>query len=87
MYLELQSVNMKQKPNGRSVFRWEDNIKIDLKDVCCEDTNWIYLAQDWIRLCLYCEWSNEPLCSMEFWKFLGQQSDRQLLEQGCAPWS
>jgi hypothetical protein len=26
--------------------RWEDNIKTDLHDVKCGDTNWIDLAQD-----------------------------------------
>jgi hypothetical protein len=51
----------------------------DLKDVWCANVDLIYLAQNWIKLCVYCEWSNESLCFMEFWKFLGQQSDYQLL--------
>jgi hypothetical protein len=25
--------------------RWEKNIKIDLKDICCEHMDWIHLAQ------------------------------------------
>jgi hypothetical protein len=24
--------------------RWEDNIKIDLKQISCEDVDWIHLA-------------------------------------------
>jgi len=31
---------------GRSKCRWEDNIKMDLKEVGCGDTDWIELAQD-----------------------------------------
>jgi hypothetical protein len=26
--------------------RWEDNIKVDLKDTGCKGVVWIYLAQD-----------------------------------------
>jgi hypothetical protein len=31
---------------GRTRRRWEDNIKIDLQEVGCEDMEWIDLAQD-----------------------------------------
>ena len=31
---------------GRPRRRWEDNIKMDLQEVGCEDINWIELAQD-----------------------------------------
>jgi len=33
-------------PLGRSRHRWEDNIKMDLQEVGCEDMDWIELAQD-----------------------------------------
>jgi hypothetical protein len=26
--------------------RWKDNIKIELSEIVCEDTDWIHLAQD-----------------------------------------
>jgi hypothetical protein len=35
---------------GRSRCRWEDNIKIDLKEVGCGGMDWIELAQDRDRL-------------------------------------
>jgi hypothetical protein len=35
-----------KRPFGRPRRRWEDNIKIDLQEVGCGDTNWIELAQD-----------------------------------------
>ena len=31
---------------GRPVNRWEDNIKMDLQEVGCENNDWIELAQD-----------------------------------------
>jgi hypothetical protein len=34
---------------GRSRYRWEDNIKIKLKGIGCEDVNWNHLAQDRYR--------------------------------------
>jgi 3-oxoacyl-ACP reductase-like protein len=38
-----------RRPFGRPRCRWEVNIKIDLKEIGCEDVNWIYLAQDRIK--------------------------------------
>jgi hypothetical protein len=38
---------------GRHRCRWEDNIKMDLKEVECEGMDWIELAQDrdrWLAL-------------------------------------
>jgi len=35
-----------RRPLGRPRHRWEDNIKIDLQEVGCEDMDWIQLAQD-----------------------------------------
>jgi len=31
---------------GRPRLRWEDNIKMDLKEVGCGGMDWIYLVQD-----------------------------------------
>jgi hypothetical protein len=35
-----------KRPMGRPRRRWEDNIKIDLKEVGCGDMDWIDLAQE-----------------------------------------
>jgi len=35
-----------KRPLGRSRRRWEDKIKMDLKEVGCEGMDWIELAQD-----------------------------------------
>ena len=34
------------KPEGRPRSRWEDNIKMDLKEVGCVPEDWIALAED-----------------------------------------
>ena len=36
-------------PLGRHRRRWEDNIKMDLREVGCRDIDRIELAQDWDR--------------------------------------
>ena len=35
-----------KRPLGRSRYRWEDNTKMNLKDVGCGGMDWIELAQD-----------------------------------------
>jgi hypothetical protein len=35
-----------KRPLGRPRLRWEDNIKMDLRDVGIDGANWIRLAQD-----------------------------------------
>jgi hypothetical protein len=35
-----------KRPLGRSRRRWEDNIKMDLKEIWFEVVNWIHLAQN-----------------------------------------
>jgi hypothetical protein len=36
-----------KRPLGRSFCRWEDNIKMDLREIVWENVDWINLAQDW----------------------------------------
>jgi hypothetical protein len=35
-----------RRPLGRPRRRWEDNIKMDLRDIGFGDVDWIHLAQD-----------------------------------------
>jgi hypothetical protein len=35
-----------KRPVGRPRHRWEDNIKMDLKEIGIDGVNWIQLAQD-----------------------------------------
>jgi hypothetical protein len=35
-----------KRPMGRTMHRWEDNIKADLQEVGCGGIDWIELARD-----------------------------------------
>ena len=35
-----------KRPLGRPRRRWEDNIKMDLREVCCDPGDWIDPAED-----------------------------------------
>jgi hypothetical protein len=35
-----------RRPLGRPRRRWEDNIKMDLREIAFGDVDWIHLAQD-----------------------------------------
>jgi hypothetical protein len=43
--------NLKGRDNvGDFRRRWEDNMKIDRKEIRCKDMRWIHLAQDRVHL-------------------------------------
>ena len=35
-----------KRPLGRTIRRWENNVKVDLREVGCGGMDWIELAQD-----------------------------------------
>jgi hypothetical protein len=41
--------DLKGEPLGRPRCRWEDNIKMDLREIWIDEVNWIWLAQDKIQ--------------------------------------
>jgi hypothetical protein len=38
-----------KRPLGRPRRRWEDNIKVDLREIGIDGENWIQLAQDRVQ--------------------------------------
>jgi hypothetical protein len=38
-----------KKPVGRPRYRWEDNIKTDLREMGIDEANWIHLAQNRVQ--------------------------------------
>ena len=42
-----------KRPLGRPRHRWEDNIRMDLRDVGCDPGEWIDLAEDMDQLRAY----------------------------------
>jgi len=45
-YKVLVGIPEQKRPLGRARHRWEDNIKMNLKEIRWEGKNWIELAQD-----------------------------------------
>jgi len=35
-----------RRPHGRSTRRWEDNIRMDIRELGWEGVDWIHMAQD-----------------------------------------
>jgi hypothetical protein len=58
------------RPLGRPRCRWEDNIKMDLREIGFGDVDWIHWAQDRDRVASSCEHGNEPSGSIKYGKFL-----------------
>jgi hypothetical protein len=48
--------------------KWEDNIKLDLREIGIDGANWIQLAQN--RVQCFCEHGNEPSGSVKKGYFL-----------------
>jgi hypothetical protein len=38
-----------KRPLGRRRHRWEDNIKLDFREIGIDGANWIWLAQDKVQ--------------------------------------
>jgi hypothetical protein len=38
-----------KRPLGRPRHRWEDNIKMDLREIGIDEANWVRLAQDRVQ--------------------------------------
>jgi hypothetical protein len=67
----LEFVYPNTRPLGRPRLRWEDNIKMDLREIGFGDVDWIHWAQDRDR------WRaivNEPSGSIKCGEFLDQLS-------------
>jgi len=74
----IYKISVGNPERNRSVGRhrriWEDNIRIDLREIVWETVDWIHLAQDrgqWQT----CEQGNEPSGPIKCGEFLDQKSD------------
>ena len=72
------------KPNAKKSLgipkrRWDDNIKMDLKEVGCEGMDWIDLAQD------TSERGNESSGSIKCGEFLDKLRTDKLLKKESSP--
>jgi len=55
--------------------KWEDNIRINLKEIRWEGVDWMHLAQDRDQAVGPCEHDNEPSGSIKSGEFLDQLND------------
>jgi hypothetical protein len=49
VYRVLVARSKRNRPLGRPRHRWEDNIKMDLREIGIDEANWIQLAQDRVQ--------------------------------------
>ena len=59
-----------RRPLGRPRHRWEDDIRMDLREVGCECVDWMELAQDRRQVACACECGDEPSGSIKCGEFL-----------------
>jgi hypothetical protein len=45
---------------GRPKLRWEDNVKMDLREIWIDGANWIQLLSGWGSVAGFCEHGGEP---------------------------
>jgi hypothetical protein len=55
----------RKRPLGRLRYKWEDNIKMDFREIGINEANWIQLTQDKSPMVSFCENSNELLNSIK----------------------
>jgi hypothetical protein len=55
----------RKRPPGRHRRRWEDNIKMDLREIGIDGANWIRLAHDRVPVAGFCQHGNEPSGSIK----------------------
>jgi hypothetical protein len=49
VYRVLVVMPRRKGPLGRPRHKWEDNIKMDLREIGIDETNWIQLAQNRVQ--------------------------------------
>jgi hypothetical protein len=49
VYIVLVGILEGNRPLGRPKCRWEDNIKLDLREIGIDEANWIRLAQNRVQ--------------------------------------
>jgi hypothetical protein len=73
------------RPVGTPTRRWEDNIKMDNKEIVLEGGGINSFGSGQGPLAGSCEHGNEPSGSIKGEKFVGYLRDYQLLRKGSVP--
>jgi hypothetical protein len=70
VYMVLVGKPEGRRPLGRPRRRWEDNIRMDLREVGCGGVDWMELAQDKDRWCALVSAIMNLRDSITCWEFL-----------------
>ena len=65
MYRVLERKPEGKRPLGRPKIRWENNIKMDLREVGCDPRDWIALSEDRDQWTGFRKGGNEPPCFLK----------------------
>jgi hypothetical protein len=76
-----------KRPQGRSRSRWEDNIKLDVREIRIDRANWIQLAQDRVQWRTFVNTVMNLRGHKESRIFFDKLSEYQLFKECPAPWS
>jgi hypothetical protein len=76
-----------KRPLGRPRHRWEDNIKLDLREIGIDGENWMQLAQDRFQWRAFLNTMMNFLFHKESRMFFDKLSDYQVFKECAAPWS
>jgi hypothetical protein len=76
-----------KRPLGRPRHRWEDNIKMDLREIGINGANWIWLAQNRVQWWAFVNMVMNLWVPSESRIFFDKLSDNQLFKLYPAPWS
>jgi hypothetical protein len=49
VYRVLVGMLEEERLQGRPKHIWEENIKLDLREIWTDEANWSHLAQDWVQ--------------------------------------
>jgi hypothetical protein len=76
----------RKRPLGGHGYRWEGNIRMDLREICSEVWTLSSISGEG-PVVAFCEHGNEPLGSRRVGEFLDLLSDSKLLYNDSVSWS
>jgi hypothetical protein len=66
-----------KRPLWKPRLRWQDNIKIHIKEIVWEDADWIHLAHSWdiclalVQVVLHTQFPKNTGCFLTSWDAIG----------------
>jgi hypothetical protein len=73
-----------QRPLSIHLDRWEDNIKMDTKEIACENVDWIQLIVVWIQWLVLVDTVTNPPVSHELLGMFRPTLEYQVFNKGIS---